>query len=255
MPRVARLLLSAFLIASLTPSIVRADRRYFVRSYTPYLAPAGTLELELWTTALSGQGDSTNTAWKNRAEFEYAITDRLTGAAYLNFVQSGAEESALRFDGPSWELIYRLAERGRLAVDPAAYLEVRANGNEVEIEPKLLLARRDHRLVSVVNVIGEFELLQGLSTEKNLELTCGLSHEFGPVVALGVEARYRRAFEEAGEDPTLFAVGPTLNLQTAKIQVSIGWQPQISGSPATSGGLNVSDFARSELRFLLGVDL
>src|SRR5207245_4924137 len=107
-----------------------ADRRYFLQSYTPYLVPAGTLELEMHAIARAGQGDSTNTAWENRAEFEYAIADRLTGALYLNFVQPGGESGAHRFDGPSLELIYALGGRGRLPRDPAADLEVRATGDD-----------------------------------------------------------------------------------------------------------------------------
>src|SRR5439155_7218628 len=112
-----------------------ADRRYFVQSYTPYLAPAGTLELEVGSFASVGQGDSTGASWLNRLEFEYDITDRLTGALYLNFLQD-AGDAPTTFDGPSIELIGRLADPGRLPVDPAAYLEVRAKGGELEIEPK-----------------------------------------------------------------------------------------------------------------------
>jgi hypothetical protein len=140
-------------LAILSAGVAHADRRYFVQSYTPYLAPSGTLEFEAWSIAQSGQGDSSNTGWVNRAEFEYAITDRLTGAAYLNFEQPGGE-GASRFDGPSLELIYRLSDRGRIPLDPAVYLEMRENGDELEIEPKLLLAHRAGPWVGAANLIG-----------------------------------------------------------------------------------------------------
>jgi len=235
-----------------------ADRRYFVQSYTPYLAPGGNLELEMITAAASGQGDSTGTAWRNRIEFEYGIADRLTGALYLNFIQPAGQDAATTFDGPSIEFIYRLATPGALPVDPAAYLEVRANGGELELEPKLLLARRIYHLVSVVNVIGEFERhLNGPErgvTEKVLQLTAGASRELGHVVAIGLEAAYTRSFEE-GPDASSVQLGPTLNLQTPKIQMALGWQPQISGRPATNAGLNLADFPRSEVRLILGVEL
>src|SRR5690242_2386702 len=81
----------------------RADRKYFVNSYTSYLAPAGTLELESWAVAAYGQGDSANTAWVQKVEFEYAISDRFTGSAYLNFQQAGVPESPVHFEGPSLE--------------------------------------------------------------------------------------------------------------------------------------------------------
>jgi hypothetical protein len=35
----------------------------------------------------------------------------------------------------------------------------------------------------------------------------------------------------------------------------MGWHPQISGRPKTHGRLNLVDFARSEFRMIVGVDL
>ena len=236
-----------------------ADRRYFVQSYTPYLAPAGNLELEVTSIAASGQGDTLGTAWRNRIEFEYGITDRLTGAAYLNFVQPAGDDASMTFDGPSLELVYRLADPGRLPVDPAAYLEVRANGSELEIEPKLLLARRVYRLVGALNVIGEFERHDAGpdrgKTEKNMHLTAGVSREIGPVIAVGLEAVSTHSFLDEGPDATSIQLGPTINLQTPKIQMVLGWQPQVRGRPASKAGLNLSDFPRSEVRLIIGVGL
>ena len=235
------------------------DRRYFVQSYTPYLAAAGNLELEVTSIATSGQGDTLGTAWHNRLEFEYGITDRLTGAAYLNFFQPAGTDAPLTFDGPSLEFIYRLADHGRLPVDPAAYLEVRANGSELEIEPKLLLARRIYQLVSTVNVIGEFERHDAGpergTTEKNLHLTAGVSREIGHVIAVGLEAVYRRSFHDQGPDPSSILLGPTINLQTPKLQLALGWQTQVRGRPGSNGALNLSDFPRSDVRLIIGVGL
>lgn len=258
MPRVRGLAVLAAL-SLLVAGVAHADRRYFVQSHTPYLAPAGNLELEVAAIAASGQGDSSATAWRNRVEFEYGITDRLTGAAYLNFVQPAGEDAPLSFDGPSIELIGRLAEPGRLPVDPAAYLEVRANGSELEIEPKLLLARRIHRLVSAINLIGELERHTAGSergtTEKSLQITAGASREIGRVVAVGLEAVATRLLLDGRPDATSFQLGPTVNLQTPKLQLVLAWHPQVAGHPTSSGGLNLSDFPRSEVRVLLGVEL
>lgn len=252
------LLLMPFVLPIL-PATAHADRRYFVQSYTPYIPPAGNLELETITVAKSGQGDSTATAWRNRFEFEYSVTDRFLAAAYLNFVQDADPGAPMRFDGPSLEFIYQLAPPRKLPVDPAAYLEVRANGSEIELEPKLLLARRIYRLVAVANVIGEFERHtageEEGETEKNLLVTAGFSREIGSVFAIGLESVYERGFGEGDEHPSSWLLGPTVNFQTAKIQLALGWHPQISGSPATTRGLNLADFPRSEFRMILGVDL
>ena len=258
MASIRRCLITSILLLAAARS-AHADRRYFLQSYTPYVAPAGNLELEATSIAASGQGDSTGTAWKNRIEFEYGITDRLTGAMYLNFIQPAGFDAPTTFDGPSLEFIYRLAEPGRLPVDPAAYLEVRANGNELEVEPKLLLARRIYRLVTTVNVIGEFERINaGVNkgtTEKKLELAFGMSRELGKVFAFGLEAVYARQFLDQAADPSSVLLGPTINLQSSKVQLSLGWHPQISGNPASTRGLNLADFPRSEVRLLVGVEL
>src|SRR6516225_1496854 len=106
MTRFARVPVAVVAGLLLAATTAHADRRYFVQSYTPYLAPSGNLEFEATSIALSGQGDSTATAWENRMEFEYGISDRLTGAFYLNFVQP-AGDAPTTFDGPSLELIYQ----------------------------------------------------------------------------------------------------------------------------------------------------
>src|SRR5262245_47030372 len=122
MNRLFPTVVATLLVAFFADGVAHADRRYFVQSYTPYLAPAGNLELEVFSSAFLGQGDSSSTAWQNRLEFEHGITDRLTGALYLNFIQHPGEDASTVFDGPSLEFIYRLAEPGQLPVDPAAYL-------------------------------------------------------------------------------------------------------------------------------------
>ena len=249
-------LLAASLLMLSTPAW--ADRRYFVQTYTPYLAPAENLEFETWAIAQEGRGDSTNTSWQTRAEFEYSISDRLTGAAYLNFVQDAGGPQ--RFDGPSLEVIYQLAEPGKMLLDPAVYLEVRESGEELELEPKLLLGRRHDTWVAAANVIGEFEYLHNApagyeDSEKKLELTLGVSREFGAAFAIGLEGSYRSEFVDNATDPSALFLGPTINLQSSKIQLSIGWHPQISGSPSTHGGRNLADAPRSEFRMIIGVDL
>jgi hypothetical protein len=248
-----RTLLAALLCAACITT-AHADRRYFVDTYTPYLAPAGTLELEAWSSAAYGQGDSVNTAWVNRLEFEHAFTDRVTGAFYLNFEQAPGGASV--FDGPSLEVIAQLADPGKLPLDPAVYLEVRDNGDELELEPKLLLGKRMGTLVAAANVIGEFEYMHTGSgeVEKVLGLTAGLSKEFGAKLSVGVEADCRKELVDGGDDPEALFVGPTLNFQTTKVQLALGWHPQVWGS-GSGGSLNTSSFERSQVRLILGIGL
>jgi hypothetical protein len=63
------------------------------------------------------------------------------------------------------------------------------------------------------------------------------------------------AFLDQAPDASKVLLGPTLNLEISKLQVALGWHPQVSGSPSTSGGLNLANFPRSEVRLIVGVEL
>jgi hypothetical protein len=241
----------------LVPGLASADRRLFVQTYTPYLAPGGESELELWTAALVGRGDSTSTDWVHRAELEYAISNRLTGSFYLNYVQPNGAKP--RWDGSSLELIYALADPGRLPLDPAVYLEVTGSGDEFELEPKLLGALRHGAMVGALNLIGEFEKPLGGAGEgewqKTWSATAGLSRVFGPHLAVGVETVYHRRFDEALGNPSALLLGPTVSMQGGEAQLAVGWHPQVWGDPSSAASLDLRDFARSEFRLVLGLDL
>jgi hypothetical protein len=254
------LLLAVVTLALALTAPASADRRYFAAIRTPHLDSAGTLEMETYVTASSGQGDSTNTAWQDRVEFEYALSDRVTGSFNLNFSQAGAPEAPLRFEGPSLELIAALAEPGRMPLDPALYLEARENGAELELESKLLLAQRAGGLIIGTNVVGELESVHAPApgaprTAKAIALTAGIGHEASAAFAFALEGVYRRRFSERGADAQALFAGPTINLQSAKMQLTLGWQPQVWGTPSPGQRLDLGDFARSEVRLVLGIDL
>lgn len=252
-------------LALLLPGTASADRKYFVETYTPYLAPAGETEMETWLTSRSGQqGSDGEVAWDWRQELEYGVTDRLMAAAYLNF--SKPPGGALRFESPSIELIYRLADPGRLPGDPAIYLETTESGKELELEPKLLLAHRVQRLVTAVNLIGEFEFRHNdheilgsgavLRKEWAWEMSGGTSYELTHHLAAGLEARYRAEYPNFGPRAgAVLHLGPTINLQAGKVQIALGVLRQVRGTPRTSGHLDLADFERTQVRTVIGVDL
>jgi hypothetical protein len=221
--------------------------------------------METWLASHSGQeGSNGRVGWDWRQELEYGVTDRLTAAAYLNF--SRPPGGALRFESPSLELIYRLADPGSLPGDPAIYLETTESGEELELEPKLLLGHRVRRLVTAVNLVGEFEFRDNdneilgsgavLRNEWAWQLCGGASYEVTHHLSAGLEARYRAEFPNFGpREGSVLHLGPTLNLMTGKTQIALGVLRQVRGTPRTSGELNLADFDRTEVRAVIGVDL
>jgi len=249
--------LAVAVLLPLTVASRRAEARDFVRSYTPYLDHAGESEIEAWTTARSGLEEDSETVWNHRLELEHAFADRLTAAGYLNFSQPETRGQRLHLDGVSLEMIGALAERGRVPLDPALYLELTRNGDETEIEPKLLLGLRRGRTICAVNLIGEFHAGSDTDEEvsRSFEFSAGVSRQTFPRMALGLEGGYRWEPVAAGRDHAVISVGPTASLRLLAIALTVGWQPQLWGSPATSGHLDTEDFERSEVRAVLSLEL
>lgn len=256
---------AALLTLCVLPSVSGADRRYFLNTYTPYVDQAGEHELEVWLTSKSGKQDPTERATlAPRAEWEYAMTSRLSGAAYLNFLRPS--DGPLQFDSSSLQFIYRLAAPGAWIADPAAYLEVTESGDELELETKLLLARHLDRWVAATNLIGAFEFRHDdaerlpdgtvLRNGYAAEITGGLSYGVGRRVALGVEARGRSEHPNFGpRSGALFSAGPSFNLQLGEVQVAVGVLRQIRGTPRTTGRRNLVDFEKTQVRVVVGFEL
>ncbi len=260
-PGVALLLACLLLL----PAAARADRRFFLYTSSPYLDERGEAEIEGWLTARAGrQNPADSPVWEPRIEFEYALHDRLSGAAYLNYVRPPGQE--LHLESPSLELRYRLAADGRLPGDPAFYLESTERGDELELESRLLLARGGERWMRAMNLVGEFEfrhdgreLLPSGRVLRNGfagEVTGGIAYVVRPSLAIGLEARYRSEHPNFGrESAALLAAGPSLNLRSGRTQVAIGVLPQLWGRPASSGARNLEDFERVQARVVLGFEI
>jgi hypothetical protein len=256
---------AALVALLLIPSVASADRLYFLLSYTPYLDPAGESEVELWGTSRRGKQDpAEGPTTESRLEWEYSISSRLTGSAYLNF--SRPPGGPLKFDSPSLGFIYQPVQVGRVFGDPALYLEVTESGDELELEPKILLGRRTNRWIGALNLGGEFlfrhndeELLASgkvLRNEFTGEVSAGIAYGVGRRVAAGIEARGLSEHPNFGRQAaSLLSVGPALNVQLGKAQLAVAWLPQVRGTPRTSGSRNLEDFERSQVRAVIGLEL
>ena len=253
------------LIPLVMPGTAHADRRYFLYTYSPFLDPPGEMEVETWLTAKSGKRDpNAGTKWEPRAEFEYAIHGRLGAAAYLNYVKEPGHR--LKLDSPSLELVYRLADPGKIAGDPALYLETTERGDELELETKALLAHRHGRWVSGLNLIGEFEfrhddeeVLPSGAVLHNAfagEISGGVAFELNRWVSLGLESRYRSEHPNfGGQAAALVSVGPNVNVRLGEAQLGLAVLPQVWGSPRISGSRNLDEFEKVQVRAVLGIEL
>ena len=250
-------------ISFLIPNQVKADTKYFGRSYTSYTLPANAMEFELWQTGRIGKGIGSYSRWQPRMEFEYGVTDRFTASMYLNFneVKSSGNSTPskpLSLSTTSFEFRYRLTNPSEYFADPALYFELSYGGDKIEYEPKILLTKRFDKFISVMNINSEIERnIAGDETESAFELTMGIAYELNKNFAVGLEFRNDRAYKdiyEKEENQASF-VGPTISFQSDRFYLVINFLAQVGGSPATNNNLELVSHEKYEIRTILGIEL
>lgn len=245
----------------------RADERLFTYSYEPKVLPEGALELEQWATLRQGKKDGQFTRWDLRTEFEVGLLDSLSTSLYMNYgatrsdgVQGLADEDRFRFDGVSNEWRWRLTDPVADPLGSLLYFEWRYQGQEAELEEKLVLGRELGDLVLAANVIFEEDWRwgsQGTSRELEAFLTAGVAYRASAHLALGIEAMERNTFPEyrRWETSTIYA-GPALHLAAGRFWATLTVLPQIAAPKgATSGKLCLDDdHERVEARLIVSLE-
>ena len=265
---------SLFTLATLAAALVsvQADERFFTYSYEAEVLPKGRWEFEQWITYGQGYpgGDRQYSShrWDFREEIEYGLTDRLSGALYLNFRSQqlvardkGLEnESEFSFKGVSTEFKYQLLNPNKKPVGLALYLEPTYNGNEIELEEKLLFSKTFHDTwVTALNFSfeQEWEKEDGVTKKESVfEVTTGVAYRFTPHWSAGIEGRYRSVYEGLGFNEHLgsaWYVGPNVHYGSAKWWGTLTVLPQVAGHPS-DGGLNYTENQKFEVRLIFGLN-
>lgn len=257
------LLAAAVLIILFFTNSAFADRKYFTRSYLANTLPQRAMELEIWNTMRIGKTEGYYYRMQPRFELEYGATDRLTTSLYFNFDQRTAEgngysSSPLEFSSTSLELRYRLSNPDEWFVDPALYFEFAYGGAELEYEPKIILSKRFGDFITAINVVAEIERkVIDSEHESKFELTGGIAYDISNNIALGLEFRNHRNYQdiyEKEENQATF-IGPTFNIQTEELYFTINFLKQVGGAPPTKNSLDLDGHENYEIRTILGINL
>lgn len=244
-------LLSAVVVAN-------ADERHFTYSYeADSVLPKGRWEFEQWVTLRSGHEEGEFSRWDFREEIEYGLTERLTTALYLNFKDlyvdlpgKEKDKDGMEFRGVSSEWKYMLLSPHLNPIGVLLYGEARYDGDEFELEEKLILEHIfAERWILAVNIIGEEEWkFKDEETEKEaaLEFTGGLSYLINENWSVGVEARNHREFPEYEEqEHSAWFVGPNIHYGTEKWWATLTVLPQVTDV--------LDEHEEVEVRFIAGV--
>lgn len=250
-----------------------ADERYFTYSYEANVLPKGAFEIEQWVTSQAGKKDGKYSQWDYRTEFEYGVTERYMTALYANWSHihsegvSGVEEDSgtTRFGGFSWENVYQILNPNLNPVGLATYLEYTTDGDNHELEGKILLSKPfSNGLTAVLNGVYEAEWEKEeedgeteIEHEAEIQLTGGLSYKLSPAWAMGVEARYAAAFpggyDLRGREFQAVSVGPNVHYGSPHWWATLTFLPQVWGDgDGASGGRQLVHEENFEVRLIFG---
>lgn len=207
--RACLLIAVAASIAAAPP--VHAHLRDYLFTIPYWTSPKGQYELEIYNDYR--RTDSDQGVFLHQTEFEYGITDRLAAGVYAVLEKKGA--GSFDYVRTKLETTYRLAESGRLPVDPALYLEYKigAGDRDDEIEAKLILSKDFARTWNVTaNAIFEKERSSGADWETGY--TIGVSRWLSPKMTAGLELK-------GGEGTAYILPGAYLTLKPG-VRLNIG---------------------------------
>lgn len=265
-------ILITVLAVGLTLSAV-ASERYFTYSYEPETMPAKAWEFEQLLTYRTQRsataGQSGYHRWFVQEELEYGVTDNYTAALYLNALQAttykdtgtGASVSDVEFKGVSIENKYMVLNPAENPVGLALYLEPSYDGEEFELEQKIILGQRHGDWKWVVNLTHETEWdLEHGCTEGIFAVSAGLTRHLTPRWSLGLEVLNHNVVPSyrVWEYTALFA-GPVITYACDKWWAALTVLPQVWGTHTTGGpdpdgvgGLELSDHERLNVRLIVG---
>lgn len=227
-----RILAAGLVLAGSFPA--HADENLFGYVTGADTLPKGAGEVYQWITYRNDKGVGNYSAYDLKTEFEYGLTDRLTGSIYLNASKHNHRGAApledtdgdgigdtpeypdlstgLQFQGVQASIKYNILSPYKDGWGLSVYVEpgysriFKISGQkqqEYSLETKLILQKNflDDQLVWATNISPEFEVrrFEGQSDwekEMAFEVTSGLSYRFAPKWYAGLEARYHSEYPD-----------------------------------------------------------
>lgn len=260
--------LALAVVALLVTSPVVADESLFGFSSGQDTLPKGESEFSTWVTQRWDKEIGSYNATDVVLEYERGLTDKLTGALYLQGLHLRAHDSfALDVDGnevyPSdidvtKPAIYKGALKynflsvyekpvGLSFVWEVAFVRYypKVDGAETEqvsFEPKLVLQKNflDDTLVLVYNLGVESEWRKfpeddAYENEFSITNSAGLSYRVAPRWFAAIEARHHQDILNGEWNHHDFFAGPTLHYGSEKFHITLSYLRQLYGNPTWSG--------------------
>lgn len=260
------ILFGAWLLAS----AACADNRIFTYTYEPEVEPRGDWEYEQALTLRAGRnaavGQDDYLHWEFRHEIEHGVTENYTAALYLNHdlthfkdPASGATTSHHEWTGFSLENRCQILNPAEHAVGLTLYLEPTYDGENAELEQKIILGQHHGDWKWAVNLTHATEWREHFAeNEGELDLSAGLSRRFNRRWSIGLEARDHNELPQYKhwENTALYA-GPVVSYRRQNWWAALSVMPQIYGgnftdNPDGNPHLELEGHERVNARLLFG---
>jgi len=251
----------------------QAQDRSFARVYESNVLPLGVKELEYWNTLRSGKDDFYNRI-DQRLELELGLGHNVQTSFYLNLKTEAAYDAGVQEIlnshglGFSNEWKFKLSDPVANKVGTALYAEIGFDGDEIELEAKLILDKKINNHLLAFNLTDELELEFQAEGEGDVETEAenNVNVDFGYMCLVGKNKRNGLGFEVTGynrfaegdwEYSAWFA-GPTLHFSGERWFINLNIMPQLfdakdDGSDESS--LELHDHEKVEARLLLSFTL
>ena len=253
--------------------VVRADERLFTYTYEPETSPRGTFEFEQWVTSRLGRnsavgpnGQNDYQRWQFREEFEYGVTDNYTLSLYVNHDyeffkdNAGTKHSRSDFTGISLENKFLALNPATHAVGLALYLEPTYDGENFELEQKIILGQRCGDWKWALNLTHATEWEDDFrEVEGELEVSFGLAYQLSPRWSVGFEIRDHNELPEYKEwENTALYIGPVISYKRDRWWAALTVMPQVyganyTGDPDGNHSLELEGHERWNIRLLFGL--
>jgi hypothetical protein len=266
-----RIALALLLITSCLAS--QAQDRSFARVYQSNVLPLGVSELEYWNTLRSGREEFYNRI-DQRLELELGLGHNVQTSFYLNFkteaayVADAGEIVKNHGIGFSNEWKFKLSDPVANTVGSALYAEAGFDGDEIELEGKLILDKKINNHLFAFNLTDELEIEfsaegdEGVETETennvNVDLGYLLLAGKNKRNGIGLEVTAYNRFAEGEWEYSAWFAGPTVHFSGERWFINFNIMPQLFNAKDTGnseGSLELHDHEKVEARVLLSFTL
>ena len=250
-----------------------AQDRSFARVYESNVLPHGAMELEYWNTLRSGRDDFYNRI-DQRLELELGLGHNVQTSFYLNFKTEAAyvpgADGIVKNHGIGFsnEWKFKLSDPVANKVGTALYAEAGFDGDEIELEGKLILDKKINNHLLAFNLVDELEIEfdaeadEGVETEteNNINLDFGYLYLAGKNRrnGIGLEISAYNRFAEGTWEYSAWFAGPTVHFSGDRWFINFNIMPQLFNAKDTAdneGSLELHDHEKVEARVLLSFTL